>query len=176
MKCFFCVFFSFCFVFFASFGVSCFYGRLFPVKYQNEIADASEAFGVGEELVFSVINVESGFDKNAVSSKGAVGLMQLMPATADELAQKLGMEGYDLKNPQDNIKLGVFYLAQLQEKFGEIDVSLCAYNAGPANVTRWLQDKEKSDDGKTLKEIPFYETRNYLQKIHKNLRYYSKIV
>lgn len=176
MKWFFAIFFSFSFVFLSVFGINCFYGYLFPIKYEAEIAAASERFGVEKSLVFSVVNVESGFNKTAISSKGAVGLMQLLPSTAEELAANLGMKDFDLQNPEDNITLGTYYLSILSKKFENSDAALCAYNAGPANVTRWLQDEEKSEDGKILKEIPFVETRNYLQKIQKNLKYYSKKV
>lgn len=176
MKWFFYAFFAFCFIFLSVFATNCLYGHLFPTKYLQEVKSASERFSVDEALVFSVINVESGFDRNAVSSKGAVGLMQILPSTAQELAQKLQMKEYDLQNPEDNITLGTFYLSILTKKFEEEQSAICAYNAGPANVTRWLQDGELSEDGKSLKTIPFYETRGYLKKIQKNMRYYSKIV
>ena len=152
----------------------CFYGYFFPTKFKEEVASASEEFDVEKAMIFSVINVESSFRKDAVSNKGAVGLMQLMPETAKELAKKLEIEEYDLKKPEDNIKLGTFYLSVLKKRFDNTKTALCAYNAGPAKVSSWLADKEYSEDGKMLKKIPFKETREYIEKINKNLKYYSK--
>ncbi len=161
-------------LFLSVFGVNCFYGYLFPTKFKEEVASASTSFGVDRAVIYSVINVESGFQKDAVSRKGAIGLMQLMPDTANEIAQKLDIKSFDLKNPQDNITLGTFYFSTLKKRFKDEKTALCAYNAGPSNVSLWLLNKKYSDDGKTLKNIPFKETREYIEKINKNLKYYSK--
>ena len=161
-------------LFLSVFSVDCFYGYLFPTKYSAEIEEVCNESGVSKSLVFSMINVESGFDKKAKSSKGAVGLMQVMPNTANETAERLGLENYDLFDAYTNIKIGVNYFAFLEKKFKDQNVALCAYNAGPTNVLSWLGDKKCSDDGKTLKSIPFKETENYIKKINKNLKYYSK--
>ncbi|MBP3431920.1 MAG: lytic transglycosylase domain-containing protein [Clostridia bacterium] len=171
MKYFFSAFLTLSIVFVAVFGVNCVYGWLFPVKYQEEISAASEAYGVEEAVIYSIINVESGFDKNAVSSRGAVGLMQLMPSTAQSLA---GTEGVDLLSPQENIMLGAKYIAQLANRFDDFECVLAAYNAGPTNVRNWLADERYSEDGKTLKKIPFAETKGYLEKYARNFKYYSQ--
>lgn len=176
MKWFFTVFFSFTFIFLTIFGVNCFYGYLFPIRYTEEVQLSAETFDVDQSVIYSVINVESGFNKNAVSIKGAQGLMQIMPSTAQELALELKIEDYDLKNPEDNIFLGSYYLSKLNERFDNLDTALAAYNAGPTNVSNWLKDERYSDDGKTLKEIPFAETKNYLEKFYTNYKYYSKKV
>lgn len=172
MRWFFPVYSFFAIVFLAVFGLSCLYGYFFPVKYKSEIEEASKRFGVDEAVVYATINVESRFKKRAVSRKGAVGLMQILPSTAQELAQKLNMESYDLKNPKDNIVLGTYYLSLLQEKFADRDMACCAYNAGPANVSSWLLQTEYSEDGKTLKKIPFKETREYVMKFERSYKYY----
>ena len=176
MKWFFAIFFSFSFVFLSFFGISCIYGTLFPIKFQEEISDACDAFEVDEEVVYSMINVESRFKEEIMSSKGAVGLMQIMPSTGEYLAKEAGIEEYDLSNPQDNILLGTFYISMLMQRFGDLNTALASYNAGPTNVSNWLKDEKYSDDGKTLKYIPFKETRNYIEKINKNIKYYSKKV
>ena len=144
------------------------------MKYQEEVEAACESFSVDKAVVFSVINVESGFRKNAKSSKGAQGLMQIMPSTAAEMAKKCGMQEFDLFDEKDNITLGTFYLSSLLNRFDDLTVALCAYNAGPAKVEAWLKNEEFSFDGKSLKKIPFSETKNYILKINKNLKYYSK--
>lgn len=157
----------------AVFGINCVYGYIFPLKYQEEVTSACARFQVDEALVYSVINVESHFNKNAVSSRGAIGLMQVMPSTADELAKQLGLQEFDLKSPNDNIVIGTFYIRLLTDRFENIETALCAYNAGPSNVKAWLSDSEKSDDGVTLKNIPFEETRNYIGKFRTNFKYYK---
>ncbi len=168
MKWFFAIFLTFSLIFLTIFGVDCFYGIVFPVKFEAEISAASQEFGVEKAVIFSVINVESHFNPEAVSSKGAVGLMQVMPTTAQTLQEQA-----DLKDPKENIFVGTKYLAKLVSRFENLETALCAYNAGPTNVSKWLQNKDYSEDGKTLKKIPFEETRNYIQKFRKNLKYYQ---
>ena len=174
MKRFFCIFLSLSIIFLASYGINCVYGYLFPIRFEKEVSDACEAFDVEKCIVYSVINVESGFRKDVVSSKGAVGLMQILPSTAQEIALKLNIENLDLLNPEQNILIGTYYLSYLLKRFGNEKVALCAYNAGPANVLSWLKNEQYSDDGKTLKTIPVQETKNYIKKINKNKKYYSK--
>lgn len=116
--------------------------------YDDAIESASAAHGVRPELVRAVIQVESGFNPRARSKVGAMGLMQLMPATAAEL-------GVD--NPWDpvqNIHGGVAYLGSLIREFGDEVLALAAYNAGPGAVNRYGQ-----------KVPPYQETRDYVQKI-----------
>lgn len=92
------------------------------------IADLSTKYGVDEKLVRSVISVESAWRHDAVSPKGAMGLMQLMPGTARML-------GVDPKDPAQNVEGGVKYLSQLSEKYGgDLEKTLAAYNAGPGRV------------------------------------------
>lgn len=167
------VFLSLSLIFLSMFGVSVIYGTIFPLKYEEEIAYASECYGVDPIYIASVINCESGFNKNAESNKGAKGLMQLMPSTAKYLAEKLNYGDYDLNDIDDNINLGTYYLSILKDKFKDDDLMLCAYNAGPTNVLNWLNNKEYSKDGKTLQKIPFKETENYLKKCHKAINYYN---
>lgn len=167
------IFFTFSFLFMAMFGISCVYGYLFPLRYQDEIAVASATFEVDPVLVASVINSESGYNYDVVSAKGAEGLMQLLPSTAEYLAKKLKYGEYDLKNPEDNIMLGTYYLSLLSEQFGDEVLALCAYNAGPGNVTKWLSDEENVDESGMLKNIPFEETRNYVQKCLQAKKYYN---
>lgn len=141
---------------------------IFPVKYENLIEKYSLEYGLDKNLVFAVVNVESRFDENAVSKKGATGLMQLMPETADWIAKKAIFEDYreeDLKIPSENIKLGCWYLSYFIEKYNNLDLALASYNAGRGNVLKWLKDERYSQDGKTLDTIPFKETDNYIKKV-----------
>ena len=173
MKVFFAIFFAFSAIFLSVFGVGCFYGTLFPMKYKEDIAFCSQKYNVDPAVVFSVVNIESHFNKNAISSKGAVGLMQVMPSTAKGIANVVGKQQFDLFDAKDNIEFGVCYLSQLENRFGDLQLALCAYNAGPTNVSNWLKNEEYSTDGKTLTKIPFVETENYLKKFKQNFKYYS---
>ena len=166
------VFLTFSFVFLAVFGLSCFYGTLFPIKYQEEISAACAKYDVEEAVIFALINTESHFNKDAISCKGAVGLMQVLPTTATSLA---GQE-VDLSVPATNIDIGTKYFSHLLSRFENVETALCAYNAGPTNVQKWLLDSELSDDGVTLKKIPFAETKGYIERFRKNYKYYKSKV
>lgn len=156
--------------------IAAFFSSSYPLKYKSEIEILASKYDVSPALVSATINVESAFKNDAVSKKGAVGLMQIMPSTAADLAARLNIksEDVDLKDPIQNIELGTFYLSRLIKQFGSLDLAVCAYNAGPATVKSWLQNENFSADGQTLDEIPYPETRNYLNKIKKNLRYYNR--
>ena len=142
----------------------------YPLKYQKDIAVAASENGIEAPLVAAIIFAESGFNRNAKSQKGAIGLMQIMPQTAQWIAGELGIENYDLTDPKTNISFGCFYLRYLFTKFSsEIEV-LCAYNAGEANAREW---KTKSGET-TEKNIPFPETKAYVKKVFEAKKYYSK--
>ena len=143
----------------------------YPVKYLEDIKFATNKFNVSNALVLSVINAESSFNKNAVSSAGAIGLMQLLPSTAEFVAQKVGYkQQIDLFNARCNIYLGVAYISYLQNCFSSFDRVICAYNAGEGVVREWKDD----EDGYLI--IEYQETKKYLQKVKKNLGFYSKKV
>ena len=115
----------------------------------SAIDEISARYGVDEKLVRSVISVESAWRPDALSPKGAIGLMQLMPGTARMLA-------VDPKDPVQNIEGGVKYLAQLSEKYsGDLEKTLAAYNAGPGRVDRYGGIP------------PFKETEAYVKKVLK---------
>ncbi len=143
---------------------------LYPFDYREYIEKYCDEYSVPYELASAVIRVESSFDKDAVSKAGAVGLMQLLPSTAEELAGRMGEEFVeeDLKSPETNIKYGCYYLSYLYRNTGENwDTACAAYNAGIGRVKAWLADEKYSDDGRTLKEIPIEETKDYVNKINK---------
>ena len=118
--------------------------------YDATISAHARRQGVAEDLVRAVIQVESAFNPNAVSNKGAMGLMQLMPATATELGVT------DPFDPEQNIRGGVKYLKQLLERYdNKVELALAAYNAGIGNVEKYGAVP------------PFKETRNYVNKITK---------
>ena len=144
---------------------------LFPTKYVNHIEEYSKKFNVPKYLVASVINIESGYDKNAISSAGAIGLMQLLPTTAYEIADKLDIDNFaksDLYDEITNIKFGCYYLSYLLEYYDQnIINALCAYNWGMTNVNKCLNDGNILDDG-TIDNIPIKETSEYIKKYKMN--------
>lgn len=159
-----------------AFFLHCFYSYFYPMSYSEEIKALGNEYNIESALIASVANAESGFDEKAVSSKGAMGVMQLMPSTAEWLSGKLGLDYSEEKLLQGDysLTLGAYYLSYLINIFENRELALCAYNAGPSNVREWLEDKECSSDGKTLDKIPFAETESYLNKVMKNYNYYSK--
>ena len=147
----------------------------YPLGFKEEIFYAADTFGFERALIFSIVNVESGFDEKAVSRKGAQGLMQLTPATADYIALIQGIENFDMLSARDNLSFGCFYLKYLFDKFGNVNTALAAYNAGEGNVFLWLKNSDYSDDGITLKKIPYPETAGYVEKINECFKIYKKL-
>lgn len=139
----------------------------FSPSYLDAIYKYSKEYNVNPALVCAVIETESEFDPNVVSNKGAVGLMQIMPESGKWIADTIGVEDFDesmLYNPETNIQLGTWYLSYLISTFEDSDQAICAYNAGPTNVKKWIEDEQYYKDG-TLHTIPFNETKNYLKKV-----------
>lgn len=149
----------------------------FPKKYQNEIKEYSGIYGLDRYLVASVINIESSYDKEAVSSAGAMGLMQLLPSTAQDVGRRVGKDivEEDLFDEKTNIELGCYYLSYLLKMFdGNITNVLCAYNWGLQNVKEWI-DKGNVDEAGTIINIPVKETRDYIGKYRLNRFIYKNI-
>ena len=156
------------------FLVVSFYKRhVYPVKFQEEIEKCCKDYDLDKMLVYSIINVESSFNTNAVSPKGAIGLMQILPSTAQFISVKLNVKDYDLKDPRTNIRFGCYYVRYLLNKYSQRDTAVCAYNAGEGKVNEWLKNANYSKDGKTLYHVPYKETREYLEKINKNYKRYT---
>lgn len=158
-----------------TYGIGCFYAYFYPIKYKEEIIVFAEENEIDGALIASLVNVESGYKEKAKSNKGAVGLMQLMPTTAEWLAGKMNLEYSEEKllDAEYNLRIGSYYLAYLIKYFENEKLGICAYNAGQGNVQAWLKDVKLSPDGKTLKVIPYKETENYLNRVLKNYHYYK---
>lgn len=127
-------------------------------------------------LVMAVIRAESGFDSDAHSGL-ARGLMQLTDDTAEWISRRIGAE-YSEENvaePDTNIKLGCAYLAYLLGIYQNRETALAAYNAGPGKVGEWLKDERYSHDGEELYEIPYEETKLYVQRVVKFEKIYKKL-
>ncbi len=158
---------------FVSFAVV-FSAIFFPLKYTDEVFLYSEKYELKNELIFAVIKAESGFDSKKLSEKGATGLMQIMPKTADYVSREFfGGREIDLTLPKDNIETGCFYLGYLREKFKNETETLAAYNAGEGNVKIW-----KNECGGKLSEndIPFPETKKYVRRVKAYAKIYRFIL
>lgn len=155
-------------------GAMWLYCYLYPLDYETEIKLYADEYDVDPVLVASMINVESRFSPKKVSHKGAIGLMQLMPSTAEEIAKKLNRTYYDLFDPATNIEFGCYYLKYLTTQVGsELTVLLASYNAGFNNVNDWLTNKDYSDNGVTLIKTPYKETNDYIDKVNQNYKIYQ---
>lgn len=151
---------------------------LYPLKFSEFVDVYAEEYSLDRYLVYSVIRTESGFDPKAKSGAGAVGLMQLMEKTANECNEKANF-GYsipeDLYDPEKNIRMGCFYLSQLMKNYSDVSLAITAYNGGTGNVKKWLSDETLSDGEGGLSDIPYAETRDYVDKVLKAYDRYVKI-
>ena len=115
----------------------------------------------------AIIKVESGFKPRAMSSRGAVGLMQLLPTTARDISPEIGVQFQnddDLTNPDINLHIGVYYLSKLTAMFPDDEVSvLAAYNAGPGVTAEWRKGKPVLETS----DIPYPETRKFVENVER---------
>jgi soluble lytic murein transglycosylase len=136
------------------------YARLrYPLRYEHIVTGHARNYDLDAALLAAVIYRESKFEADAKSDSGAIGLMQLLPDTAKGIALHTGGSRFrvdDLYDPEINVRYGSFYLRRLLRKYDDTRLALAAYNAGQANVDRWLAEGE---------EIPFPETREYVEEV-----------
>ena len=154
------------------------YKFLYPTKYSEYVYKYSEEFSVDPDLIFAIIKAESNFEADAKSSQNAIGLMQILNSTAEEVANKLRMnynEEETLLNPKDNIRMGVKYFSELYDLYGNIELAICAYNAGIGNVNSWIDKGLIRDDGSDIENVPISETNIYVRKVLKNYRIYKEL-
>ena len=147
----------------------------FPIKYLDIIESNAGYFEPA--FILAVIHAESSFRPQVVSHRGAMGLMQVMEDTGEEMARRMGWSDFHINVlfvPADNIAIGSFYLNWLRDYLGEdTTLILSGYNAGPGRVREWLADERFSEDGITLSYIPFPETRNYVRRVQRNVKIYE---
>lgn len=151
----------------------------YPVAYEAEVRAAAEECGLPPSLILGVIRTESHFRAGAVSSAGAVGLMQITEPTLEWALMRKGEGGSltaeDLTDPKVNLRIGCYVLLLLGELFENEDTVLAAYNAGLGRVRGWLQDERYSADGVTLHTIPIAETAQYVEKVRTAQKMYQKL-
>lgn len=142
---------------------------MYPIDYEEEIKHYSELYGLDPYLVLAIIQVETRFETDEISKKGAFGLMQLMPETSDWIIRQGGFPEYcdeELLEPDVNIHLGSWYLASLNNKFANnMIATIAAYNAGPSIVNKWLTEGTWDGTEENIGQIPYGETRHYIQRV-----------
>lgn len=138
--------------------------------YLKTVDSIATLYELDTSLVMAICMTESGFDKKAISSVGAIGIMQLMPKTAEAVCRLNQLEYcYErLYDTEYNITIGCLYLRYLLNKF-DLEWAIVAYNAGETVVSDWI------NDGLNLTEIPYKESRNYLKKVLRYYKFYSSI-
>ena len=154
---------------------------IYPKKYEEYVSIYADKYQVGENLIFALIKAESNFNKDSVSNKGAIGLMQLMEETAIDVANKNNIEldkeniREDLLKVDKNIDIGTKYLSMMLERYGNIEIALAAYNAGIGTVDNWIEKGIINSDGSNIENIPYKETNIYVRKILQDYKIYSSL-
>ena len=152
---------------------------IYPYPYQETVTMYAEANGISPALAASVIMHESKFMEQVHSPRGAIGLMQLMPETAEWIAGQLGEREFSLQRlyePEVNIRFGTWYLAQLEREFdGNLVLTLAAYNAGRGVVHEWMEENDWPSDFKDISAIPYPETRIYVERVLKDKKHYEAL-
>lgn len=148
--------------------------------YKNHVFYYAERYNLDPALVFAVIKAESNFDPKAHSHRDAYGLMQITDSTLKWALLREGKDAdyttEDLYDPKINIKYGCLILSLFSEEFQDRDTVLAAYNAGRGNVLKWLRDRRFSEDGICIKDTPFQETDDYIQKVQKYHQQYKEML
>ncbi|MBE6883233.1 MAG: lytic transglycosylase domain-containing protein [Ruminococcaceae bacterium] len=159
-------------------GANMFYKHFYPIKYSDLVEKYSEENGLDEVFVYSVISCESGFDPEAKSSVGALGLMQI---TEDAFEWVMFRKGetreltFDmLTDPELNIEYGTYMLGFFKEEFGSVENILCAYHAGRGQTQKWLADERYTTDG-VVTDIPFSDTAAYVSRVKKTMDIYENL-
>ncbi|MGI8502973.1 MAG: transglycosylase SLT domain-containing protein [Hassallia sp.] len=150
----------------------------YPFPYLNEVEKWSQKQKINPLLVTAVMRQESRFQPKVKSSAGATGLMQVLPSTAKWIAPQIKMDSQkiDLENPSENIMYGTWYLDHTHEQYQDNSLlAIASYNAGPGNVSKWLQTLQKDDPDEFVEAIPFDETKNYVRQVFGNYWNYLRL-
>lgn len=164
---------------FASSGGPSWYTKtVYPLKYAGAIRAGAARYDLDPALVAAVVYAESRFDEHARSSQGAVGLMQILPETADQIADESGGVTFtteDLETPRINVRYGSYYLRQALDAFdGDKVAAIASYNAGMGAVGEWVAQAHAEGHGLRIKDIPYPETRAYVKKVLEARRVYRE--
>ena len=149
----------------------------YALPYRASIAHWSSRVGVDPLLVAGLMRQESAFEKAAHSNANAMGLMQLEPETGHRMAHmvRLRYSQERLFDPDYNIRLGTYYLSQLEKQFGSVEMALAAYNAGEDRVAQWTANQTYREPAEFVDSIPFTQTREYVEVVARNAAIYRRL-
>jgi soluble lytic murein transglycosylase len=152
---------------------------IFPRPYLDEVKAMADKTKLPTSLIYSIMKQESAFNEKAHSGADAMGLMQVIPRLARQLAKKFEVpfnSNEDLYNPTTNIKLGSYELMeQVRRQNGQLTFVAAAYNAGPGALSGWLKNRKRDDILEFIEEIPYEETRTYVKLIARNKLFYERV-
>ncbi len=149
---------------------------LFPIPFDETILRWSQQRQINPMLVSALIRQESRFEPEIKSFAGALGLMQVMPATGQEVARQIGLQDYSLTNPEDNVNIGTFYLDFTHRKYDNNSMlAVASYNAGPNRVAQWVSRYGMNDADEFVEKIPYRETKGYVESVFENYWNYMRI-
>ncbi|MBR8830281.1 MAG: Cell division coordinator CpoB [Chroococcopsis gigantea SAG 12.99] len=153
-----------------------YWNALYPFPYYDLILQSSKQRQLNPLLVTALIRQESRFEKDIRSPVGAVGLMQVMPDTGKFIAKQTNVKDYSLTDPEDNISFGTWYLDYTHDKYKNNSLlAVASYNAGPGNVGGWLKRFSTADEDEFVEQIPFKETKGYVESVFGNYWNYLQI-
>jgi len=145
----------------------------YPPAYPEAVLDAARREGLSPSLIWAIMRQESAYMRGVRSKAGAIGLLQLMPATASRLAGAPVTE-QDLYDSDRNVRLGARYLRALVAEFGDARAAAAAYNAGEEAVRRWIRDFGPVNDF-WVERIPYRETRDYVRQVYTIWKRYERM-
>jgi len=154
------------------------WGMAYPLAFRELVAGNAAESKIAESLIYSIMRAESNYSPSALSPAGAVGLLQVMPATAAAIAKSGNGKGISgrLTRPEFNIRLGVKHLKDLLEIYdGDLVMTVAAYNAGSGNVGRWIKKFGKLPSDLFIENIPFPETREYVKNVLAGIEIYRRL-
>lgn len=153
--------------------------QIYPTTYAEYVEKYAKQNNMDKYMIYAIIKAESNFKPDVKSKSNAIGLMQLLEATAIERSNVIDEQNIteeDLYEPETNIKLGTSYYAYLLKRYKDNHVlALTAYNAGMGNVDSWIKDGVIRQDGSDIENIPYRETNNYVRKILRDYKMYVKL-
>lgn len=149
---------------------------LFPFPYRQQITQYAQQEKINPLLVLSVMRKESTFNPEIDSVVGAVGLMQIVPPTANWVGQQIKLPNYSLTNPDDNIRIGTWYLKHNHHRYQDDSLlAVASYNAGTGNVSAWINRYDINNRDHFVEQIPFPETKDYVEGVFGNYWNYLRL-
>ncbi len=159
-------------------GPSWYTKTVYPLEHTAALRAGAARYHLDPALVAAVVYAESKFDEHALSSAGAVGLMQILPETAHQIADESGGVEFttgDLEDPRINVRYGSYYLRQALDAYdGDLRAAVASYNAGMGAVNEWVAAAHADGHKLRLKDIPYPETRAYVEKVLEARRVYRE--